>query len=125
MWLGEQITDRGVGNGMSLLIFTGIVVGLPGAIGELYQKAITGAWGGFTPIAIILLVGLMVAVVAFIIFVEKSERRIPIQSAKRVVGRSIRQASSSVFAAESELGWRDAGDLCSFNSVCAAADFKS
>ncbi len=95
MWLGEQITDRGVGNGMSLLIFTGIVVGLPGGISELANKAKTNAWGGFTPIAIALLVVLMVAVVAFIIFVEKSERRIPIQSAKRVVGRSVSQAANS------------------------------
>ncbi|MGI4828582.1 MAG: preprotein translocase subunit SecY [Janthinobacterium lividum] len=95
MWLGEQITDRGVGNGMSLLIFTGIVVGLPAAVTDLAEKAHTMAWGGFTPIAILLLVVLMIAVVAFIIFVEKSERRIPIQSAKRVVGSSIRQASNS------------------------------
>ena len=95
MWLGEQITDRGVGNGMSLLIFTGIVVGLPAAVSDLAEKAHTMAWGGFTPIALLLLVVLMVAVVAFIIFVEKSERRIPIQSAKRVVGRAISQASTS------------------------------
>ena len=95
MWLGEQITDRGIGNGMSLLIFTGIVVGLPGGINELWNKAETHAWGGFTPLALLLLVSLMIAVVAFIIFVERSERRIPIQSAKRVVGRSIRQASNS------------------------------
>src|SRR5579875_2820169 len=95
MWLGEQITDRGVGNGMSLLIFTGIVVGLPGGISELVNKAQTSAWGGFTPIAILLLVVLMIAVVAFIIFVERSERRIPIQSAKRMVGRSVTPASSS------------------------------
>lgn len=95
MWLGEQITDRGVGNGMSLLIFTGIVVGLPGAISELANKAETHAWGGFTPLAILLLIGLMIAVVAFIIFVEKSERRIPIQSAKRVVGRAVQSGSSS------------------------------
>ena len=95
MWLGEQITDRGVGNGMSLLIFTGIVVGLPAGISELVNKAQTNAWGGFTPIAILLLIVLMIAVVAFIIFVEKSERRIPIQSAKRMVGRAVTQASSS------------------------------
>ena len=95
MWLGEQITDRGVGNGMSLLIFTGIVVGLPAGIAELANKAHTMAWGGFTPIALLLLVVMMVAVVAFIIFVEKSERRIPIQSAKRIVGRATTQASSS------------------------------
>ena len=95
MWLGEQITDRGVGNGMSLLIFTGIVVGLPAGISDLFGKAKTNAWGGFTPIAILLIIVLMVGVVAFIIYVEKSERRIPIQSAKRVVGRATSQASTS------------------------------
>jgi preprotein translocase subunit SecY len=95
MWLGEQITERGVGNGMSLLIFTGIVVGLPRGIQDLYQKAVSNAWGSFTPIALIFLVGMMIAVVAFIIYVERSERRIPIQSAKRMVGRSISQPSTS------------------------------
>ena len=95
MWLGEQITERGIGNGMSLLIFTGIVVGLPKGIADLYQKARTNAWGGFTPIALVLLIGMMIAVVAFIIFVERSERRIPIQSAKRMVGRREAQAQNS------------------------------
>jgi len=95
MWLGEQITERGIGNGMSLLIFTGIVVGLPHGIMELYDKAHNQAWGGFTPIAIVLIVAMMVAVVAFIIFVERSERRIPIQSAKRMVGRRMAAPSSS------------------------------
>jgi len=95
MWLGEQITERGIGNGMSLLIFTGIVVGLPRGIADLYQKARTQAWGGFTPIAIIILLLTMVAVVAFIVFVERSERRIPIQSAKRMVGRRMTQSNNS------------------------------
>src|SRR6201996_8153215 len=95
MWLGEQITERGIGNGMSLLIFTGIVVGIPRGIQDLYTKATTDAWGGFTPIAIALIIVMMVAVVAFIVFVERSERRIPIQSAKRMVGRRMTQASNS------------------------------
>jgi preprotein translocase subunit SecY len=95
MWLGEQITERGIGNGMSLLIFAGIVVGLPRGIQDLYQKATTDAWGGFTPMAIALLVVMMIAVVAFIVFVERAERRIPIQSAKRMVGRRTTQASNS------------------------------
>ncbi len=95
MWLGEQITERGVGNGMSLLIFTGIVVGLPRGIMDLYQKATTGAWGSLTPVVIVLIVVMMIAVVWFIVFVERSERRIPIQSAKRMVGRRLAQASSS------------------------------
>jgi preprotein translocase subunit SecY len=95
MWLGEQITERGIGNGMSLLIFAGIVVGIPRGIQDLYTKATTDAWGGFTPIAIALIIVMMIVVVAFIVFVERSERRIPIQSAKRMVGRSMTQASSS------------------------------
>jgi preprotein translocase subunit SecY len=95
MWLGEQITERGVGNGMSLLIFAGIVVGLPKGIEDLYQKAHTQAWGGFTPIALGALIVMMLVVVAFIVYVERSERRIPIQSAKRMVGRRQVQASNS------------------------------
>jgi len=87
MWLGEQITERGIGNGMSLLIFSGIVVGLPRAIYDLWGKVQTSAWGGFTPFAIILMLAVMLFVVAFVVFVERSERRIPVQYAKRVVGR--------------------------------------
>src|SRR6516225_5001425 len=95
MWLGEQISERGIGNGMSLIIFVGIVVGLPRAIFDLYEKAKTQAWGAFTPLAIILLVLLMVAVVAFIVFVEGAQRRIPVQYAKRVVGRRMMGGQST------------------------------
>jgi preprotein translocase subunit SecY len=95
MWLGEQITERGIGNGMSLLIFTGIVVGLPKGIADLYGKATTNAWGAFTPIAILILIAMMIAVVAFIIFVERSERRIPVQYAKRIVGRKMMGGQST------------------------------
>jgi preprotein translocase subunit SecY len=95
MWLGEQITDRGIGNGMSLLIFTGIVAGLPRGVGDLYQKIQTNQWGTFTILAVILLVAAMAAVVAFIVFVERSERRIPIQSARRIVGRRMMGGQSS------------------------------
>src|ERR1035438_2079278 len=95
MWLGEQITERGIGNGMSLLIFTGIVVGLPRGIADLYQKASTSAWGVFTAPAILMLLVLMIAVVAFIVYVERSERRIPVQYAKRVVGRKVMGGQST------------------------------
>src|ERR1700678_1950020 len=71
MWLGEQITDRGIGNGMSLLIFSGIVAGLPRGVIELYQKVQTNAWGSFTILAVALLAAGMIAVVAFIVFVER------------------------------------------------------
>jgi preprotein translocase subunit SecY len=84
MWLGEQITERGIGNGMSLLIFTGIVVGLPNAIRDIFTKVQTGDWN-FLQVLIILLV--MIAVVGFIVLVERGERRIPVQYAKRVIGR--------------------------------------
>ena len=95
MWLGEQITDRGIGNGMSLLIFAGIVVGLPRAIAELVDTAKTEKFGAFTVPALILLVACMIAVVAFIVFVERSERRIPVQYAKRIVGRRLMGGQST------------------------------
>ena len=95
MWLGEQITDRGIGNGMSLLIFAGIVAGLPRGVGDLIQKVQTGAWGSMTFLVVLLLVAGMAVVVAFIVFVERSERRIPIQSARRIVGRRMMGGQSS------------------------------
>jgi preprotein translocase subunit SecY len=95
MWLGEQITDRGIGNGMSLLIFAGIVAGLPRGVMDLIQKVQTNQWGSFTIIAMALLIVGMAAVVAFIVFVERSERRIPIQSARRIVGRRMMGGQSS------------------------------
>jgi len=95
MWLGEQISERGIGNGMSLIIFVGIVVGLPRAVDDLITKARTAAWGPFTGLALIFLVALMVAVVAFIVFVEGGQRRIPVQYAKRVIGRRVMGGQSS------------------------------
>jgi preprotein translocase subunit SecY len=95
MWLGEQITDRGVGNGMSLLIFAGIVDGLPRGIADLIEKAKTQAFGAFTVPALALLVVGMIAVIAFIVYVERSERRIPVQYAKRIVGRRLMGGQST------------------------------
>jgi len=84
MWLGEQITDRGIGNGMSLLIFAGIVVGFPRGLLDTIQKISRGDLG---LIATIVLVAMMVVVVGVIVFVERGQRRITVQYAKRVVGR--------------------------------------
>jgi len=93
MWLGEQITERGVGNGMSLIIFTGIVVGLPHAIGSIYTNVfVTREWGAPT---LIFLLAMMIAVVAFIVLVERGERRIPVQYAKRVIGRRVMGGQST------------------------------
>jgi preprotein translocase subunit SecY len=84
MWLGEQITERGIGNGISLIIFAGIVARMPTAMSNTFRLVSTGAMSIFP---IIILLALMVAVIAVIIFVEQGQRRIPVQYAKRVVGR--------------------------------------
>jgi preprotein translocase subunit SecY len=93
MWLGEQISERGIGNGMSLIIFTGIVVGVPHAIENLYDHVFRiHDWSALT---LIILLIMMVAVVAFIVLVERGERRIPVQYAKRVVGRRVMGGQST------------------------------
>jgi preprotein translocase subunit SecY len=93
MWLGEQITDRGIGNGMSLIIFVGIVVGLPQAIQNIYQNTfVTHQWPVLQMVIILII---MVAVVAFIVLVERGERRIPVQYAKRVIGRKMMGGQST------------------------------
>ncbi len=93
MWLGEQITERGIGNGMSLIIFTGIVVGIPGGVGNLYTNVfVTHEWSFLTLMIILVM---MIAVVGFIVLVEMGERRIPVQYAKRVVGRRVMGGTST------------------------------
>lgn len=86
MWLGEQITERGIGNGISLIIYAGIVARVPAAVFNTFNLARVGE---MSPFALLVLAALMVAVIGFIIFVERGQRRIPIQYAKRVVGRRV------------------------------------
>lgn len=86
MWLGEQITERGIGNGISLIIFAGIVARLPSAIANTFRLISTGEMSLF---ALLILIALMVSVIGFIIFMEQGQRRIPVQYAKRVVGRKM------------------------------------
>jgi|TARA_B000000460_G_scaffold226408_1_gene181301 preprotein translocase subunit SecY len=92
MWLGEQITERGIGNGMSLIIFAGIVVGLPSAVITTVDQLRSGQIGLFRLIA---LVGLMMAVVAAVVFIERGHRRVVVQYAKRVVGRKMTGGTST------------------------------
>ncbi len=93
MWLGEQITERGIGNGMSLIIFAGIVVGLPSAIANIYENVfVTNQWN-LLQLAMIL--AAMIGVLAFIVLVERGERRIPVQYARRVVGRRMMGGQST------------------------------
>jgi len=92
MWLGEQMSERGIGNGISLIIFAGIVARMPAAIGNSFQLVKAGE----LPIIFVpVLITMMLAVVAFIIFVETAQRRIPVQYAKRVVGRRVYGGQSS------------------------------
>jgi preprotein translocase subunit SecY len=92
MWLGEQITERGIGNGMSLIIFAGIVVNFPRAVIQTFDQMRTGQIGLFR---ILILLILMIVVVAAIVFVERGHRRVVVQYAKRVVGRRMYGGSST------------------------------
>ncbi len=86
MWLGEQISERGIGNGISLIIFAGIVVGLVPAVGRTIDSV---QRGNLSILTVLVLLVFMVLVVAFIVYMERAQRRIPVQYAKRVVGRKI------------------------------------
>jgi preprotein translocase subunit SecY len=92
MWLGEQITERGVGNGISMIILGGIVAGIPGAVGQTLDQINNGAMSGLFAIVLIVVV---LAVTAFCVFVERAQRRIPVDYAKRQVGRRMMAAQST------------------------------
>ncbi|MFA7096275.1 MAG: preprotein translocase subunit SecY [Gammaproteobacteria bacterium] len=92
MWLGEQVTERGIGNGISLIIFAGIIAGLPSAIGGTLELARTGE---MHPLTILTLFALAIFVTAFVVFVERGQRRITVNYAKRQQGRRVYAAQSS------------------------------
>ena len=92
MWLGEQITERGIGNGMSLIIFAGIVVGAPTAVLQTIQQMTSGQISLFR---VLFLIVLMVAVIGAVVFIERGQRRVTVQYAKRVVGRKMYGGSST------------------------------
>lgn len=92
MWLGEQVTERGIGNGISMIIFAGIVAGLPGAIGQAFESA---RQGDLHLIVLLILGGLLIAVTAFIVLMERGQRRITIQYARRQQGRQAYAAQTS------------------------------
>jgi preprotein translocase subunit SecY len=92
MWLGEQITERGLGNGISIIIFSGIAAGLPGALGRMFELVRTGALGYLSFFAI---VALVVLVTGFVVFVERGQRRILVNYAKRQVGNRVYGGQSS------------------------------
>jgi preprotein translocase subunit SecY len=87
MWLGEQITDRGVGNGISLLIFAGIIIGLPNGVAQVFQRVRGG--DTLATIGVIAMLAVLIALVAFIVFVESGRRKVPVSYAKRHIGRQL------------------------------------
>src|SRR5580658_3862493 len=92
MWLGEQITERGIGNGISMIILSGIVAGLPGAVGNTFDAVSSGEMQG--PFALLLII-VVLATTYFVVFVERAQRRIPVDYAKRQVGRRMYAGQSS------------------------------
>ncbi len=115
MWLGEQITERGIGNGISLIIFAGIVARMPSALGSTVQLVQTGDMGF---LVLLLLLGIMIAVIATIVFVERGQRRIPVQYAKRVVGRRV-YGGQSTHLRSSKHRW------CYTTNICVVVDHFS
>ncbi len=94
MWLGEQITERGIGNGISLIIFAGIVTAIPGVFSNIYDLVRTDQ---LTIVGLILLIAFMIGVIGFIVYVERAQRRVPIQYARRVVGRQMFSGGMAYF----------------------------
>ena len=94
MWLGEQITERGIGNGISLIIFAGIIINIPSGIGQLIQLIRTDQ---FSILETLFFLALVVFVMGFVVVVERGQRRIPIQHARRVVGKRVQQGGMSYF----------------------------
>ena len=94
MWLGEQVTERGIGNGISLVIFSSIVVAIPSGMFQMFDMIQTDQ---FSPLQAIFLIGFMLALIAGVVFVERAQRRIPIQHARRVVGKRVTQGGMSYF----------------------------
>ena len=92
MWLGEQITERGLGNGISILIFAGIAAGLPGSIGGLLELVRTGAMG---PLVSIFIIAVVILVTYFVVFVERGQRKILVNYARRQVGNKVYGGQSS------------------------------
>ena len=114
MWIGELITQRGVGNGMSILIFASVVSRLPAQGGEIFAE---GGW--FKGIVV---VGIGIAMIAAIVFVESGQRRIPVQFAKRVVGRRMYGGQSTYIPLKVNQSRRDPGDLRQLDPRVPGAD---
>ena len=109
MWLGEQVSERGIGNGISIIIFAGIVAGLPSAIGGTLELARTGE---LHVIMVLVLLTLALAVTAFVVFVERGQRRITVNYARRQVGRRVYAGQTSHLPLKLNMARGDSADFC-------------
>ncbi len=109
MWLGEQITERGIGNGISILVFGGIVAGLPHAIIETVEQA---RQGQMHPLVLLLIAAIVFAVTYFVVFVERGQRRIRVEYAKRQQGRQILGGHSTHLPLKVNMAKRNASNFC-------------
>ena len=109
MWLGEQINERGIGNGISLLIFSGIVAGLPSAISQTVEQTING---DMKPLMLLVVFAVMVAVTYLVVFVERGQRRIVVNYAKRQQGRRIVAGQSTHLPLKAKYGRSDTTNFC-------------
>ncbi len=114
MWIGEQITARGIGNGTSLIIMSGIVANLPGALASMLELGRTGA---LSPFFLLLFVVIAIITVGIIVFVERAQRRIPVQYPKRQVGNRMFGGELDAHADENQHLRRHSADLCQFYSA--------
>ena len=119
MWLGEQITERGIGNGISLIIFAGIVASMPTATLNMFRLMQTGE---MAPLTIVFILALMVAVIWGIIFMERAQRRIPVQYPKRVIGRKMYGWPEHAFTAQGKYSRCYPGDFCIIHTDVSADD---
>ena len=109
MWLGEQITERGIGNGISIIIFAGIVAGLPHAVGSTLELTRTGAFS--IPLVVFLFVATLL-VTALVVFVERGQRKITVNYAKRQVGNKVYGGQTTLFATKVKYGRCYSTNIC-------------
>ena len=113
MWLGDQITNKGIGNGISILIFTGIIAGLPSFVTTLWGLIMTS--NGFSTTGLLLAIGILIGaiiLIAGVVFVQQAERRVPVQYSKKVVGKKNDGCSKYTHSVKTCNGWCNAYNLC-------------
>ena len=116
MWLGEQITARGIGNGISLIIFVGIIAEIPAALAQFFAS---GRSGAISPAVIVGVLVMIVCTIAFVVFMERALRKIIIQYPRRQVGMKVMEGQKFAPSRKSKSRWRYSGHLCKLTASAA------